>query len=266
MKTQTCIRKWTAIFGATSALALFATQSGSAAGTGQLGILDTSGTNPNTGVEWAIGDAYRLVFVSSTTVDSADPAMDGISAWNSAVQAIADNAGLGADGNGNTVTWNIIGSTINVDARDNTSTNPNVDGTGHAIMNMDGSSVIENNFTELWDGNAPQNVALYDEFGVSKDSSTAVDWPFTGTNFDGTAASGLELRDLSGGGSIRQGRNQASTGGGAGWIDANNVGSNWSDSGALSVYGMSEPLTVVPEASATLLIGLAGLALLRRRR
>jgi hypothetical protein len=258
MKMKTLIFKQTATFAAMGALALFATQQASAAGSGQLGILDTSGINPNTGVEWAVGDEYRLIFISSTFVDPNGSAMDGIAAWNSAVQDIANAAGLGS------VTWNILGSTVDVDARDNTSTNPNVDGTGHAIIAMDGSTIVDNNFTNLWDGDAPESIVAFDENGVAKDSSDAVDWPLTGTLSDGTAESGLELRDLSSGGTIRQGRNQSSFA--AGWINANNIGANWSSDAALSVYGMSETLQVVPEASSALLIGLASLALLRRRR
>ena len=253
-KRQTYLRKW----AAGCALALLTAPLAHSAGTGQLGILDTSGTNPNTGLEWEIGDQYRLVFISSTSVNPNDNAMDGMAAWNSAVQAIADTAGLGS------VTWNIIGSTVDVDAQDNTSTNPTLDGTGHAIMAMDGSSVIENNFTDLWDVNAPVNIALFDENGVDKDTSTAVDWPLTGTNFDGTADGSLYLQDTSVSGTIRQGRNDAVEK--AGWIDADTVGANWSDNKASSVYGMSDTLTVVPEASSALLIGLGGLVLLRRRR
>jgi hypothetical protein len=215
----------------------------------QLGILDlgaNGGVNPATQQGWQAGDSYRLVFISSTYVDPNDAAKNDISAWNTAVQNIAD-AATTHDLSG--VTWKIIGSTENVDARDNTLTNPEVNGTGHAIFNMDGSSVIENNFVDLWNGDDPVNIALFDENVVDKDTSAAVDWPLTGTNFDGTANSSLFLKDTTGGGAIRQGRNQA--GFSAAWIDANNVGANWSANDALSVYGMSERLFVIDQDDAT---------------
>ncbi len=251
--------------GAVCALAMMAVPQAQSAGlVGQLGILDTSGTNPATGQPWQVGDQYRLVFISSTFVDPNNPAANDIAYWNTGVQNIANNAGLGVDVSGNAVTWNIIGSTSAVDARDNTSTNPSIFGTGHAIIAMDGSTVIENNFNDLWNGAAPQNIAFFDEHGVHKDDSTAVNWPLTGTNWNGTAHGSLFLKDTSAGGAIRQGWAFTTS---PGWIDAQNTGASWSSSSAWSVYGMSEPLTVLPEPSTGLLIGLGGLlALLRRRR
>lgn len=262
MKTKSAVQ----IVATVIAVLLFSAISANAAILkSQLGLLDLSangGLNPATGAAWQLGDQYRLVFISSTPVDPQNSAADDIAYWNAAVQSIANNstiAGLGS------VTWNIIGSTETVDARDNTSTNPNVNGTGHTIFNLDGSTVIENNFDDLWDGNAPLSICLYDENGVDKDASTAVDWPLTGTSTDGTANGTVYLQDTSSSGSIRQGRNQI--GFEAGWIDANNIGANWSADGALSVYGMSEALTIIPEPSTALLagLGLAGLVLRRRR-
>ena len=180
--------------------------------------------------------------------------------WNDAVQAIADNATT-SDLSG--ATWRIVGSTADVDARDNTLTNPTVQGAGHPIMNMDGSTVMANDFNDLWNQSGPQTVVLFDENAVAKDDSTAVNWPLTGTFWDGTADGTAYLKDTSTSGNIRQGRNIEL----AAWIYANGVGANWYADSALSVYGMSDPLTVVPEP-ATFVTGLLGVALigLRRRR
>ncbi len=244
------------------ALSLIAATPALAALTGQLGILDLTangGINPGTGEAWKYGDQYRLVFISSVAVDPNDSAMNSIDAWNAAVQTIANNA---TGQNLSSVTWNIVGSTLAVDARDNTSTNPTVD-VGHPIFAMNGSSAIANNFTELWDGTVPTNRPAWTENGDHMDDvSAAVPWSLTGTSGDGTADGSLYLKDTSGGGSIRQGRNQDSHH----WINANITGANWTANEAFSVYGMSETLTVVPEPSAAVLLGVGGLALLRRRR
>ncbi|MBW2255762.1 MAG: hypothetical protein JRI25_14335, partial [Deltaproteobacteria bacterium] len=99
---------------------------------GELGILDplnaNGGINPATAVAWEAGDTYRLVFVTSTrtTAESRD-----IAYYNAFVQDAADDADLGG-------TWKAIASVQvsapvgadpggYVNARDNTSTNENVD-------------------------------------------------------------------------------------------------------------------------------------------
>ena len=216
----------------------------------ELGILTAAtleGNNPATGEPWQVGDQYRLVFISSTSVDPKNEAANDIAYWNDAIQAIANSA---TSNDLSSVSWKIIGSTESVDARDNTSTNPNVDGTGHAIFPMDGSSAFENNFEDLWDGVAPQNNVWFDENGVALDDSTAVNWPLTGSSTDGTAA-GSALRNVTASGQIRQGRPAYLDG--RGWINANNIGANWFSNSALSVYGMSEPLTIQGPVAGTIL-------------
>ena len=208
----------------------------------QLGILTPEtleGNNPATSEPWQVGDQYRLVFISSTFVDPQTNAANDIAYWNDAVQAIANSA---TSHDLSSVSWKIIGSTSSVDARDNTSTNPNVDGTGHAIFGMDGSSVIENNYEDLWDGAAPQNKAWFDENGVALADSTAVNWPLTGTGWNGTRHSTAFLKDTSTSGNIRQGHPTAEDG--RAWIDAGRVGASWFSVQPSSVYGMSEPLSI----------------------
>ena len=267
MKFQTHSRRWASAIGAGCALAMLTAPLAQSALVGQLGILDLTangGINPATNEAWKYGDTYRLVFITSTSVNSADSAMDSITAWNAAVQSIANAANnSGTTGPDlSTVTWNIVGSSADVDARDNTSTNPNVN-SGYGIFAMNGSTVIANNFDMLWDSVVRDERPEWTENGDHMSGvSEAVPWSFTGTSGNGTADGSLYLKDTSGGGNIRQGRNQDDHH----WINASITGANWSDSGALSVYGMSETLTVIPEPSTALLIGLGGLALLRRRR
>jgi len=230
--------------------------SANAALAGQLGILDTNGINPNTGVQWAAGDQYRLVFITSQGVGSSGTEWDDIATWNDAVQTIADNAGLGS------VTWNIVGSTADVDARDNTLTNPNLHGTGHAIVAMDGSTVVANDYNQLWDGVVRSTRPEWTENGDNMSTvDDAVPWSLTGTAGDGTADGSLYLQNTADGGTIRQGRNQDTHH----WINANITGANWSDTGPLSVYAMSETLTV-PEPGSLALLGVGGLLVAARRR
>lgn len=237
-----------AAFAAISLLGLPA----SAAVIGQLGILqDTAngGINPATGVAWAAGDSYRLIFVTSTTTLATST---DISTYNSFVQGVADAAGLGG------ATWKIVGSTEDVDARDNTGTNPTLS-SGVPVLLMNGTSLFAADNTDLWDG---ANVAVqFDESGTDVGSLRV----FTGSTAGGVeeAGAGQFL-----GSTVVQsnGNVVVRTGGTA------NTGGTWmrvfSDSpdGARSVYAMSDPLTVIPEPSAALLGAIGAVMLLRRRR
>ena len=90
---------------------------------GELGILTPgtlAGNNPATGAPWASGDTYRFAFFTSatTTAVSAD-----ISTYNTFVQNLADATTVYDIGVDEGVTWKAIGSTTDVNAIDNTSTN-----------------------------------------------------------------------------------------------------------------------------------------------
>jgi len=107
---------------------------------GQLGILDTSGTNPFTTLPWAVGDKYRLVFVSSGARNGSSST---ISDYNTFIQGLADAAGLGA------VTWQAVVSTVSVDARDNVNARIGTDPDG-PVFKMDGATSFSDSLTDLW--------------------------------------------------------------------------------------------------------------------
>ena len=129
---------------------------------GQLGILTPetlAGINPATGAPWAAGDQYRFAFITSAKRTAEETDIEAYNAWVQDLANASTAYDIGADDG---VTWKVIGSTADVvvnevvvtegvDARDNTSTNPEEDGTGHPIFLLDGSTLIADDYADLWD-------------------------------------------------------------------------------------------------------------------
>ncbi len=240
MITQNRIK--TVLILAVVALAVFAGPAQAGPLEGELGILtaDTlAGNNPATGAPWAVGDQYRFAFHTSakTTATSAD-----ITTYNAWVQGLADAStayDIGADDG---VTWKVIGSTDEVDARDNTSTNPTVDGSGHAIFLLDGSTVVANDYADLWDGEI-QNI-----INITEQGTEWAFWPFTGTYLDGTKAPGhaTSFAALGGGSQIHQGKASVTTE----WIWRTWTGDP--PDTELPIYALSDPLVIVGQTDPNL--------------
>jgi hypothetical protein len=104
-----------------------------------------------------------------------DATSSNIADYNTFVQAAANAAGLGG------VTWKVIGSTGTVDARDNTSSNPSVNGAGEAVFLVDGSTVVANNYADLWDSSIDAMINM-DEYGTRGIAASVA----TGSNPNGT--------------------------------------------------------------------------------
>ncbi len=194
----------------------------------ELGILDLTangGINPATGAPWAEGDTYRFAFFTSVgrTAESAD-----IADYNAWVQGLANATSVYDIGANEGVTWKVIASTSAIDARDNTSTNPGVDGTGESIFLLDGSTVVANDYADLWDGKI-QHIIDRTELGT-----LYTWWPWTGTNLSGT-----KTGPLGNGGQVVQGNSSVTTE----WIwrtntyDPPNLEHN--------MYALSEPLFIL---------------------
>ena len=166
---------------------------------GELGILDLSangGINPMTNQPWKDGDTYRLVFISSTTIDATSTDID---VYNTHVQNAANNVGLGS------VNWYAIASTTNTNALVNTKTS-NLDTDG-AFFKIDGSSVVSTSISDFWDGKhnyAPENPSHNQSINLDENGNpfltlaNGVPWrqygpTWTGTNPDGTSEIGKEL-------------------------------------------------------------------------
>ena len=194
---------------------------------------------------------YRLAFTTSVPRDAVPT---DIGVYNAYIQNLATLAGLpGTD-------WRVIGSTAQVDARDNTGTNPNVDGVGVPIYLVDGITKVADDNADLWDGTI--------DHIIDQDENGGADYPhlwcFTGTKTDGTAVTQGESNNggpLGYDGEVSQGNGTSTTA----WI-----WQQWTSDPAntpLPFYGMSE---VIPEPSTfTLavvgLLGLIGFAWRRRR-
>ena len=200
------------------------------------------------------GDAYHLVFVTSTTRDatSAD-----ITVYDAFVQAAADAAGGGLQD----ITWLAIGSTPpgGVDAINHI----NVLG---PVYRLDDTRVADNS-ADLWDGSLLAGISIT-EFG---DSLLSDVW--TGTNaagigenarscFPGCTSHELGTTDKPQAAFGQSGLTDTR------WIFQGRRGAQDRDN-SLSFYGISAALTVpVPEPStlALFVTGLAGLGFMMRRR
>jgi len=137
-----------------------------------------------------------------------------------------------------TVNWFALGSTTTTDAV----INVNITG---PVINTFNSAGIAVDAADMWDFKFTEN---------RTDLEGNLRNIFTGSTGGGLADAGDEL------GAANNTTRRHWTGW-ADWVAAN---ANQTSSDPLYMIGISEQLTVVPEASAALLVGLAGLTLLRR--
>jgi hypothetical protein len=200
------------------------------------------------------GDRYRLIFVTDGVRTGSSAIIADYDAFVTAeAEAMPSLAALGT-------TWTVVGSVVSAvgswDAHDHTGTNP-VLGSGVEIYRLDGELVASNN-VDFWDGNLDVPI-LITPSGQSTAGSPSV---WTGTNPDGTASSGFLGRNpATSADSISDfGFSDAADGS---WVlggNADNI------TNAYRIYGISGELVVVPEPTTGVLVLLAGIAVLQRRR
>ena len=170
------------------------------------------------------GDEYRLAFVTSAGPTGCPRLLSPTTRFVTAVaNTQAALASLGT-------TWKAIGSTATVDARDNTGTNPFVDGVGVPIFLLNDTLLANDNF-DLWDGD------ILVPFEINE-TGAAVQLSFVWT---GTTSSGVASTSL---GSSEPGPTFGSTGlTGTQWVGSGNLFSVLAE----PVYAVSDVLVVVPE-------------------
>jgi hypothetical protein len=204
----------------------------------------------------ADGTQYRLIFVTSGARDARS---SNIADYNSFVQA---EANLSPELVALNTTWTAIGSTLTVDARDNTATNPNT-AVGVAFYNLHGLKIANNN-ADLWDGLLLTSIT-WDQFDVFHDTASPV---WTGTHHTGIASANPL------GGSVQFPFAQFGLPSfvGAGWVNGGSSHINDGVSDLASMYAVSGVLTAgastaaVPEPGACLMYGLGAFVLLLSRR
>jgi len=240
--------------------------------TPQLGILDLNangGINPATGAPWAAGDKYRFAFTSSELTDATS---SNITTYNDFVQNLANASSLNI-GAAQGVAWNVIASTANTTARDNTSTNIGVNGTGETIYLLDGSTIVSEDYEDLWngDGGATQpRINKTEELGNPINISHGSVWAGTFRNAYPDANYGTQDTFKGPLGSVDESMGGLySPANGTQWIWR----FNFTTDTELPIYALSDPLMVTGPAAApepsTLflsLLGLVGLLAFRRRR
>lgn len=201
-----------------------------------------AGNNPATGQPWQDSDLYRLAFVTSATTQATST---DITAYNTFVQGLANAAGLGG------TTWKVLGSTAAVNARDNTATNPAVNGAGESIYLVDGSTLVATGYADLWDGTINSPIIL-DENGATRDPEP--NRIFTGTWTGGTYAAGDD-GPLGYAGVVQTGRSDHSNNS---WVQDWKMDSTSSN----SVYALSDPipLSLSIKMEATPVAGTDGVA------
>ena len=157
----------------------------------------------------AVGDQFRLLFLSSTKRDAT--ATD-IATYNTFIQtrAAAGHTDIQAYSAG----FRVVGCTAATDARDNTETTYISTAKGVPIYWLDGAKAADE-YEDFYDGSWDDEANDKNESGTdAHDTSQTANWPWTGCNHNGTEFrqfAGTVSRGLGSNNDVRYGRPDSST-------------------------------------------------------
>ena len=175
------------------------------------------------------GAEFRLIFISSGTRNGSS---SDIADYNTFVQTAA--AAGHADIQDYSSGFRVVGSTADVDARDNTATTYTADDTGVAIYWLGGNKVVDD-YEDFYDGGWDDEANAKDESGSNRSTTGTANYPLTGSNHNGTEAfDGSDSRAL-GAGNVQNGIPNSGLLG-AGPLSS---GSTFSNTAARPFYGLS---------------------------
>ncbi len=121
------------------------------------------------------GDQYRLFFVTSIKETASHVGIDWYNTFvNNVANFVPELAALGTE-------WKVVGSTDQINARDNTGTDPTTDGVGVPIFLLN-DTLLVGNYTDLWENRLERDPSITE---MGEALSTKV---WTGSHNDGTAA------------------------------------------------------------------------------
>ena len=199
------------------------------------------------------GDQYRLFF---TTSEFRDATSSDIEVYNYFVQSVADDAPVVGQWD---IEWKAVASAGGFSARDNTGTNPEVDGIGVPIYLLDGRLMAENS-VNLWGTAGAFGVdLLLTELGTEHDIVVQPEGELTRLVWTGTLQSGIADDNGGLGNAVTVPGNAASTA--IFWFSRSVANSTFE----YPVYAMSEVLTV-PEPDCNVALFLVVVLLLFRTR
>ena len=181
------------------------------------------------------GDQFRLLFLSSTSRNAAPTSIATYNTW------IQNRVAAGhTDIQGYSSTFNVVGSTAAVDARDNTGTTytSGLSYKGVPIYWLNGNKVVDD-YEDFYDGGWDEEASMRTEAGTSIEAPNYV---WTGSDDDGTeeffAGSSLAL----GKGSVRLGAPNNNTNIDEGPLSGTQ---NFHNSSSYKLYGLSGVFRVV---------------------
>ena len=181
------------------------------------------------------GDQFRLLFISSSSRNAAPTSIDTYNTW------IQNRVAAGhTDIQGYSSTFNVVGSTADVDARDNTGTTYTSGSSykGVPIYWLNGNKVVDD-YEDFYDGGWDEEASMRTEAGTS---IAAPNYVWTGSDDDGTeeffAGSSLAL----GKGSVRVGAPNNNSNISEGPLAGTQ---NFHNSASYKLYGLSGVFRVV---------------------